>query len=299
MSIKTKVAMTYEEVSPGVPFWGPNAVTTELISGQTEISIENLLSGRTYYIKTWNEDGFGNKSREITRVVKTPEPTRELPLVFSANGVLDEGSPCYAFIKVPLSVKAVTEAKATVAFRQFMAPAQSASSSGTLTSDSGGGSTSGSSSASSSNSSVIVMEKTDAYHSHTDPQGGTTGSALNTLVMTNLTNDGAHTHGITHTHSTPNHTHSVAGHTHSLVYGTFEETYPASHDAFLNVYKREGGSWVIQRTYDHLTDDLEDIDISAVITGPGDYRLAIASHTGQPNSGRLGCDIYGALSCTV
>lgn len=303
MSIKTRVAYTYEEVSPGVPYWGPNTVTTDLLPDQSDIAIENLVSGRTYYVKTWNEDQFGNKSREILRAVNTPTPTRVMPLAFSANGFLDSGSPLYAFVKVPANVKSVDEAAITLAFRQFMAPATAAAASGSLTSDSGGGSTSGSSSAASSNNASETFGLGTLSNSGTSG-AASTGTAHTHSVGSYATPDsvisaGGHSHPIPHTHSTPSHQHTVPTHSHALTYGTFEEAYPVSHSVSVATYKRSGGAWTLMNTVSGLTADLEDLDLTAVITGPGDWRIQVQSAAAQPNGGRLGCDLYGTLSVVV
>jgi len=340
MTTRTRVAMTYEELSPGVPFWGANTVTTDLLPDQTEVAIENLVAGRTYYIKTWNEDSFGNKSPELLSVVNTPTPTRMMPLVFSANGYFDSGSGMYAYVKVPPSVQSISEVKVTVAFRAFVAPAKDAASSGMLTSDSGGGSTtvagggstttsgggstSGSSSASSTAGDISHVHPSMLWQSNT-PAGGTAirkydpvssggtfvnldTSAANDM-FTGLETAPGHTHGIPHTHTTPSHAHAtpdhahatpdhghtVPGHTHALDYGTFEEAYPVSHSVFMNVYKLINGTWTIMHTFTGMTDDLVNLNLTGIIDGPGDWRMAIASDVGQPNGGRLSADIYGSI----
>jgi hypothetical protein len=106
-----------------------------------------------------------------------------------------------------------------------------------------------------------------------------------------------HTHSTpSHTHDCPDHSHSVPGHTHSLVYGTFEESYPTSHYVDVYVYKRESSSWVQKAVFVGLITDLEDLDMTPYITGPGDWRLAVISAPAQPNGGRLSCDLFGSLT---
>lgn len=305
--------MTYEESAPGVPFWGPNTVTTDLLPDQTEVAIENLVAGRTYYIKTWNENEFGVKSQELVSVVNTAGPTRMLPLVFSSNGVFDQGSAMYAYIKVPDDVISITDAQVTLSFRPFFASATAAASSGTLTSVSGGGSTSGASSSSTSDDEgthshgITPLSNTPGAFTKrqylgSNPVGGG-GSDVNLetasldTVYTNLAT--VHHHGMAHNHSTPAHTHDINGHTHALTYGTFEETYPASHEVFLNLYHLINGTWTFIHTFGNLTHDVENIDMTGWLDGPGDWRLAIASAGGTPNNGRLAADVYGSLIAIV
>ena len=324
MTTRTHVMMTTEEESPGVPSWGPNAVTSIIPEGQDEISIENLVAGRRYYVKIWNEDEFGNQSTPIIRVVDTPAPTKIVPLAVSAQGVLDDGSPMYAYVKVPDEVKSVDSVKVSLAFRQFFASAKDAASSGTLTSNSGGGSTtasgggstSGSSSASTTNGSghqhqwgTWISNTPGSYTKRKYNAQSSASMNLETDAANDLFSSAdspAHTHGMSHTHSTPNHshttpdhTHTTPGHTHDLTYGTFEETYPASHSVYMDVYKLSAGVWTYVDHVTGMTGDLETHDITSMITGPGDYQFRVQSDSGQPNSGRLGCDLYGTLTLTV
>lgn len=313
MTTRTRVAYTYEESAPGVPLWGPNAVTTDLPTDATSISIENLISGKRYYIKTWKEDEFGNKSREVLRTINTPPPTKLQPLTFSANGVLDSGSPMYAFVKVPSNVQLVSECKITLAFRQFFAHATAATTTGTLTSDSGGGSTSGASSASSSSATGVGHVHSFATDGGAGaggasrlygPTGVGPGFYINTTAAGNIetgpeTTSLSHSHPIPHTHSTPAHQHTVPGHSHALTYGTFEEAYPTSHSVTVKVYQRVASAWTLVYTSPALTGDLEDLDLAAVITGPGDWRVQAQSDAAQPNGGRLGLDLFGSLTVTM
>lgn len=397
---RTMVAITTEEASPGVPLWGKNQIIQELPDGETHASFENLIAGRTYYVRSWNEDAFGNKSPELLRVIQTPpdqtvpatptglalaageygfqaswsavadadvaeydlsyapdngsgtaptnsfttistratqvrvdatvgvkywakvrsrdysgnaseysslvavQPTKTIPVAFSANGFLDSGSPMRAYVKVP-AVQSVVSALVTLAFRQFMAPATSVPSSGTLTSATDGGTTTPSGGGSTSGSSQ------DGVTLSGGGTNGTTGPASAGTAHTHnagsiATNDNAvialtgHTHSTpSHTHGCPDHSHSIAGHTHALNYGTFEESFPASHSVKVKTYKRVGGSWTLQDTSASLTGDLEDLDLSAVITGAGDWRLEVLSDAAQPNGGRLGCDLYGTLTVVI
>lgn len=309
MSITTWVATTAEESSPGVPSWGPHQNATKVPPGATDVAIENLVAGRRYYVKTWNEDEFGNKSPELLRVVETGRPTKTIPYSFSANGYLDSGSPMRAFIKVPSDVQSVSSVAVTLAFRQFMAPATAAAASGTLTSDSGGGSTSGASSSSTSGAKhlglivandFITLDSgssgaASAGTAHTHGVGSYVGSGAISAV-TDVTD---HDHTITHTHTTPAHDHTVPTHTHALTYGTFEETYPVSHSVTVSTYQRVLGAWTLMDTQAGLTDDLVDLDLTDVITGPGDWRIEVVSAAAQPNGGRLGCDLFGALEVVV
>jgi hypothetical protein len=228
----------------------------------------------------------------MERLMATVTPIEIIVYSLSANGVLDDGSPMYAYVKVPSVITSVTECIVSLAFRQFMAPATAAAS--------GGGSTSGSSSSSTSDN--------ESSHQHVWGTGGA-GTGFTTKVYTDgggtdfqlptnsssqLTTDGgaAHGHGMAHTHSTPNHTHA-------LTYGTYEETYPASHSVKVKTYERVGSSWTLRNTSSAITTDLADLNLTSIITGPGDWQLRIQSDAGQPNAGRLGCDLYGAITARI
>lgn len=256
----------------------------------------------------------GNRSTRRSVDVRNRMPQGQLvPYSFGGGGILDSGSPMYVFVKIPDRVYVIVEALVTLSFRQFLAPATAAAASGTLTSDSGGGSTSGASSASSSAS-------TGVGHVHsfaTDGGAGSGGTSrlygptgvgpgfyLNTTAAGSIetgpeTSSLSHSHGITHTHTTPAHQHTVPTHTHGLTYGTFEEAFPASHSVTLKVYERVGSTWTLRGTYAGLTAALEDVDLTAVLTGPGDWRLTVQSEAAQPNGGRLGCDVYGAVTGAI
>lgn len=326
--MKTRVAVTTEEVSPGVPLWDTNQVVTDLPTGETKVALENLVAGKTYYVKTWNEDEFGNRSRELVRVVNTAAPTIVLPLSVSANGVFDSDDPMRAFVKVPTGA-VVEAAKITLAFREFFAQSRSAASSGALTSEtdggtttpSGGGSTSGASSAGSSASighSHVLFSYVDGtpsgsaidreYAAENSAPGSTSVTLATVSTGSDIvtSTDGSHSHTIAHTHSTPSHTHdvpdhahSVPGHVHDLVYGTFEETFPTSFNVKVRVYRRSGSTFSLIDTIEGLTQVLCDIDLTDVITGQGDWRIEVQSSPAQPNNGRLGCDLFGLLLVRV
>jgi hypothetical protein len=390
----TKVALTTEELSPGVPLWGPNQIIMDLPEGETTVSVENLIAGRLYYIRTWNEDIFGKKSPETLTTVLTPPdstipavptgltlvagsfgftvswtPNTELdlmeyevayaaddgsttgpgvnpftvvksrtsdiridqsvgvrtwvkvraldfsgnasaytaladvtpyrvdPLIFGGPGVFDSGSPMRVYVKVPDDVSSILEVKLTLAFRQFFAQAQDASSGGGSTSGSSSAASSGASSSSSSaNTTLLLAMGSESIHNHSDPQGGTVG--LDGGIQSFVKDISDHSHTIAHTHNIP-HTHTTPAHTHPLTYGTYEETFPVSHSVDVRTYKRVLGAWVLQDTQSGITADLADIDLTGVITGPGDWRIEAQSAAAQPNGGRLGCDIYGSILAVI
>ena len=105
----------------------------------------------------------------------------------------------------------------------------------------------------------------------------------------------AHTHGIPHTHGTPAHQHTVPGHTHALTvtYGVIKETMPASHSVTLKVYELVSSTWTLRATIAALTADIEDVDLTQWVNGPGAWRLELKGDAAQPNGGRLGCDVVG------
>jgi Siphovirus ReqiPepy6 Gp37-like protein len=240
----------------------------------------------------------GNRSTAHSVGVGKRYPQGQLvPYSFSGSGVLDSGSPLRVFVKIPERVTLIIEALVTVSFRQFFASAKDAAS--------GGGSTSGSSSASSSGASSASSADVDdgqwfthetAAHTHTDPQGGDTGSAGSAVGYVKYISE--HTHGIAHTHGIP-HTHGIDPHSHGLTYGTWEEAMPSSHNVTMTAWERSGGSWVLRGTFTGLTSDLEDIIATAVMVNPGDWRLDFLSIGGQPNGGRLGADVYGAVTGAI
>lgn len=377
---RTKVAVTAEESAPGVPYWGPNQIITEVPEGEDTAAIENLLAGRRYYVKTWAEDAFGQMSLPVIRAIDTPPdatipavptsltlaagsfgfratwaavsdpdiaeyelayapddgsttgaataayvtvrtkatsawveqnvgqqtwvkvrsrdfsgnvsaycapvtvtPFRVDPLIFASPGVFDDGSPMYCYVKVPADVSSILSVKVTLAFRQFFAQA--------TTTTTGGGSTSGASSSSTSSEKTLSVGLDAVWdlHDHGGSVPSDSGFFLPSSIITSID---------PHQHSNP-HTHSTPSHSHGLSYGTYEESYPASHSVTLKTYKRVGGAWTLQHTDSGITSDLADIDLTGVITGPGDWRFQVQSAAGQPNGGRLGCDLYGSILAVI
>jgi hypothetical protein len=226
-----------------------------------------------------------------------------VPFNFNAADVFDSTDTMDVFLSFPDRVYAFIEVAMWIMFREFFSAAKTAASSGTLTSDSGGGATSGSSSSSTTGA---------AAHTHSlanwssNTPGGYTLRRYATLagsfdlptqtafdLVTDIDGAGGHSHGMTHTHSTPNHQHTVSGHTHALTYGVFKETYPASHSVTLTIYELEAGAWVLRGTIAGLTNDIEELDLLPYINGSGLWRLTLKSAGGQPNGGRLGCDVAG------
>lgn len=84
VNLRTRVAVTADEASPGVPIWGPNQIIVDVPPGETHASIENLLADTRYYVRTWNEDQFGTKSPEINSIFRTP-PAADPKQVASAT----------------------------------------------------------------------------------------------------------------------------------------------------------------------------------------------------------------------
>jgi len=326
MAIKKKVAVTANVDGSGNPIWGPDSNATEVPEGQTDVAIENLIAGATYWVKTWNEDQWGNKSTERVQRIFSEAPDRLYPLTFSAQGQFDQGSAMYAYVKIPTASKSIVQVLVTVAFREFQAMAQSADASGSLTSDSGGGSTSGSSSATTSGASNSSTSAGSPHQhvwglrSNATPGGFTVrrftdGSSQDFDLATSLAANGnghftqlespshthtnAHDHDIPHTHTTPNHTHSVPSHTHALIYGTFEEPYPPSHSVAMRLYHRVSGIWVLQATISGFTLDLQDADLTSYFNAVGDWRISLLSAGGTPQGGRLSADIFGTVTVTL
>jgi len=344
--VKTKVAVTAEVDSSGQPVWGTNQNVTEYPYGSADVAIENLIAGRRYWVKVWNEDDYGNKSPEIVRPIDTAQPDRVVPLTFSANGYFDSGSPMRAYVKLPSDVKDVISARVSLALRQFMAPSQAAAAIASQTSNNDGGSTTvagGAATTVAGGSSTTVSgggstATAGTSHSHLVSQyvNNTPGSFVKRLynnvvgagagqfnfesAVTGDWNSGgesghthptpnhshatpAHSHDTpAHSHDTPAHQHGIPGHGHSLVYGTFEEAYPATTNVQYSLFSRNGmtTSWTLLHTGTGFVNlDMIDLDLINWISGAGDYRLEIISAAGQPNGGRLGCDLYGALEVVL
>jgi hypothetical protein len=216
-----------------------------------------------------------------------------VPFSFSGADVFDSVDTMDVFLFVPDRMYVAIESKALLRFREFFSSAKTAAS--------GGGSTSGSSSASSSSATSVGHVHSFATDAGAGGPAGTShlyghtgvgpGFYLNVTAGGNIetgpeTSSLSHTHGITHTHSTPDHTHG-------LTYGVFKEAYPGSHSVTLKVYELEAGAWVLRGTISGLTADIEEVDLSPYLEGPGNWRLEIKSDTAQPNAGRLGCDVSG------
>lgn len=235
----------------------------------------------------------GNRSVRRSVDIRNRMPQGQMvPVPIAAQGILDTGSPMYGYLKLTDRAYVVIEAIVTLSFRQFLAPATAASSGGSSTPTSGASSASSSSNGSASfglgfNATSGSSGAASAGTAHTHG-AGTFGDA--NAVQT----DGGHSHPIPHTHNV-----TIAAHTHGLTYGTFEEAYPVSHSVTLRVYERVGGSWTLRGTFAGLTADLVDVDLTAVMTGPGDWRLTVQSEAAQPNGGRLGCDLYGLVWVAV
>jgi hypothetical protein len=197
------------------------------------------------------------------------------------------------------------ECRLAIDFDQYPMPVSAAASSGSLTSDSGGGATSGSSSASSAANGgghahtwgQYVSDSPGAYTKRLYRDGP--GINFNLEVASQsvlLSYDAAdHTHGIPHTHSTPNHQHTVPGHTHSLTAAATKEAYPASHSVTLTVFELVDTTWTLRATISGLTEDAPDLDLTSYIVGPGRWRIVLQSAAAQPNGGRLGAHLSGFL----
>lgn len=249
----------------------------------------------------------GAKDTRSSLGVQNRQPQGQLvPFSFAGADVFDDTDTMDVLIYVPDRMRLITDVRAFLRFREFFASAKTAAASGTLTSDSGGGATSGSSSASTSGE--------EGSHDHGFALVGTAGAftsrryagrtgagGSNDLNLSTEVNDAVwttvnenHSHGMAHTHSTPNHQHTTPTHTHGLTYGVYKEAYPASHSVTLKVYEwDDDATWTLVATVSGITEDVSDQDLSAYITGAGVWRLELKSAAAQPNGGRLGCDVGG------
>ena len=256
----------------------------------------------------------GNRSTANSVGVRNRMPQGQLvPFSFSGADVFDDTDTMDVFLFVPSRMYILIECRAMIRFREFFASAKSvaSASSGSLTSDSGGGSTSGSGGSSTdttasgnhshrigtvgSDAGALTMHDTSGISGHIRVETGFTGEW-------NTSPEGlpgyGHTHDVTvpaRTHSTPNHAHTVPGHTHALTvtYGVIKETYPTSHSVPVKVYELVGSAWTLRGTTAAIVTDTMDLDLTGYVTGPGAWRLEFKSDAGQPNGGRLGCDVAG------
>ena len=279
----------------------------------------NLL--RSYHVEI---GGAGGGGRGIGSGLGLGQLVR-VPFNFNGSGVIDSDEPANFFVSISDRINVIAEAIVWLRFREFWAPARSASASGELTSNSGGGSTSGASSASSSDSggSSTPTSSNDSAHYHTwadwrsgdDTAGAFTNrkyydsnsaafnlegpasdlQSLGGTPHTHTVTIGGHTHGIAHTHTTPSHQHTTPTHTHDLTYGIFKETLPASWSVTMRVYKRENSSWSLVDTVAGLTSETHELDLAGAITGSGLWRLEFQSAAAQPNNGRLAIDVAGQV----
>jgi hypothetical protein len=209
-------------------------------------------------------------------------------VAFSIAGsdVFDDTDTMDVFLSFPDRVYVLVETKIWILFREFFTSAKSASaaSSGTLTSASGG-------SSSPTSDAALIYTTQDGDHDHVETGGNTLYSGGH--QHTAGTNGTSHSHDVT----IAGHTHTVAGHTHALtlVYGVLKETMPASHSVTLGVYRRDGSAWTLIVSIPGLTDDIHELNLTQYVDGPGLWRLSLKSDAGQPNGGRLGCDVAGAV----
>lgn len=225
----------------------------------------------------------GEPSRD--KVSQEGPPATYVPFSFNGADVFDESDTMDVFIFIPDEMVKIVKARALLFFRQFFASATTVSSGGGSTSGSGGGSTSGSggSSTPTSDGSAVGLNFDECPHH--------AGHA-------HISSIDSHSHSVTigsHTHSVSAHTHTTPDHTHDLDYGVFKEALPASWSVELRLYRWTGVFWSLQHEITGLTDQLEEVDLSDYITTPGRYRIRINSAAGQPNDGRLGCDVSGHI----
>jgi predicted GH43/DUF377 family glycosyl hydrolase len=215
--------------------------------------------------------------------VRNRQPQGQLvPFSFNGADVFNDADTMDILVFVPDRMYVTVEAKAVLAFREFFAPATAAASGGssTPTTESAG------------------SHRHQMFYNFGSSAGGTQrewvaadsgGSAKHLFLHTNHTDpmytataDGSHGHNVT-----------IPSHTHGLTYGVFKEAFPATHSVEVRVYEWTGSAWSLLTTITGLTDDVEEVDLTQWLDGPGKYRLSIKSASGQPQGGRLGCDVGG------
>lgn len=222
--------------------------------------------------------------------VQNRQPQGQLvPFSFSGQGVFDQDDTLEVHLYIPDRMHIAIESRVSIDFRPFFAAAKSAASGGADTSGPSSSSTTGVGSAHNHTFGIWQSNTPGAYTKRLFVEGS--GIFYNAETDTSggnlvASNDTTHTHGMPHTHTTPNHTHG-------LTYGVFKEAYPASHNATLKVYELEAGVWTLRATITGLTADAEDLELTSYITGPGQWRLTLQSAAAQPNGGRLGAYLSG------
>lgn len=221
--------------------------------------------------------------------VRNRQPQGTLvPFAISDTTYFDTATASITGFYIPDRMQLLIECRVALDFDEYPMPVSASASSGSLTSDSGGGATSGASSASSSSGNGFAWQNVSTTsHSH----GGGASASLPETPVGNI--DSSHTHPIPHTHSTPSHQHTVPGHTHSLTAASTKEAYPASHSVEIKVYELVGSTWTLRGTVSGLVGDVEDLDLTAYVTGPGRWRITLQSAGGQPQGGRLGAHLSG------
>ncbi|HET7070152.1 MAG TPA: hypothetical protein VFI40_04965 [Nocardioides sp.] len=257
---------------------GPGINPFTSIKSRTESVQIDQSVGTLTWVKVRAIDFSGNASGYCDPVSVTPY--RIVPLLFGGPGFFDTDSPMSVYCKVPDVITAVDEAIISLAFREFLATARDAAS--------GGGATSGTKHL----GLTLGTDSTDSFGDTGPASAGTAHVHPTNGYVTGLGVESFVTDISDHDHTTPNHTHG-------LTYGTYEEAFPASHSVTLTVYKRIAGAWVSQHTTTGITDDLADVDLTTVITGPGDWKITLQSEAAQPNGGRLGCDLFGSITAVM
>lgn len=220
-----------------------------------------------------------------------------VPFSIADSVYFDTATGSITGVYIPTRMYQTIECRLAIDFDQYPMPVSAAASGGgtTATSASGGGATSGASSASSSNTAGFEYANAVASHTHGGAGMTLTGTWDGSVVVgSSMSSD--HSHPIPHTHGTPNHTHdtTVPAHTHALTATASKEAYPSGHSVNLAVYLLVGGAWVQQgSTITGLTADHYDLDLSAYVTGAGQWRIMLQSAAAQPNGGRLGTHLSG------
>jgi hypothetical protein len=212
--------------------------------------------------------------------IMTMQPQGQLvPINFSDSGVFDSGNAFVTGIYIPSRVYKTIECRVGIDFDQFWGPETGAAS--------GGGSTSGNGTSHSHRWASWINSTPGGYSAHKFLSGD--GLEYVDLPSSSTSNMDTAIDTAAHTHPTPNHTHGIT-------YGIYKEAYPASHSVNLSVYLLVGSTWTLQgSTITGLTADSIQQDLSAYVTGPGQWRLVFQSAAGQPNGGRLGVHLSGYL----
>lgn len=232
--------------------------------------------------------------------VRNRQPQGQLvPFPIAGSGVFDQDDAWDLYIRIPERIYVLIEVVAEFYFKEFSAPARSASSGGSSapTTTSGGSSSPTSSSATAHRHTMFNRSSGTPFgwalaQYHADGSNAVDLRAGNNTLVT-YSADGSHDHTVTiggHSHGV-----TIDPHAHDLEYGLHLEPMPGSIDVGLGLYRRTGSVWELITSVSGLNEQIEEVNLSQWLEGPGSWRITLESVPGQPNNGRLGVDVAGSI----